>query len=585
MAFTQASNSTPVRGIDAGDVPCRQPVLPGWTMQHTSSVGTVSLPSRIRNHPPAILLLLYAAYAAGYIYRTSFVVNGRRYFCLFDDAMISMRYAAHLAGGEGLLWNAGGERVEGITNPLWTMMMAACHLLPVEPRFMSLVVQLVGALLLAANLVAVWRIAALLSNGSRAAGIAAVVLTAFYLPLNTWGLQGMEVSALALLVTLAMEHALRALHDVRFTAVPFVLLGVATMIRLDAAVPFVLMTIYLAWNDVVHRRRYLRTGLLMLVCWVVLQTGLRCWYYGELLPNTYYLKMTGVPLLVRVTRGAYTLAKFIVTMNPLLAAAPVLLALKRRDYRLWLPLLLVAAQMCYSVYVGGDAWEWWGGSNRYISIAMPGFMIALALALVRTAEGLKRWIAEAGIGLERLKRGVTPALVATVVLMLNSIHGHQALGEMFLLAPPLHHADNVLNVERAELLARVTTSDAVIATCTAGTLPYFLDRPMVDILGKNDKTVARETAHLDSGLVRFIRVTPGHQKWDYAHSIGDLHPDIVVDLWGDGGDAGTYLQEYLTVRVCGLDLHVRRNSPRICWALVRPVTAERGYVLAAGADR
>ena len=40
-----------------------------------------------------------------------------------DDAYISFRYARNLADGLGLVWNAG-ERVEGYTNFLWTLMLA-----------------------------------------------------------------------------------------------------------------------------------------------------------------------------------------------------------------------------------------------------------------------------------------------------------------------------------------------------------------------------------------------------------------------------------------------------------------------------
>ena len=43
----------------------------------------------------------------GFIARTAFTVGGSMYFTLFDDAMISMRYARNLAEGHGLLWNAG----------------------------------------------------------------------------------------------------------------------------------------------------------------------------------------------------------------------------------------------------------------------------------------------------------------------------------------------------------------------------------------------------------------------------------------------------------------------------------------------
>jgi len=40
-----------------------------------------------------------------------------------DDAFISYRYAKHLVEGQGLVFNPG-ERVEGITNPLFTLLLA-----------------------------------------------------------------------------------------------------------------------------------------------------------------------------------------------------------------------------------------------------------------------------------------------------------------------------------------------------------------------------------------------------------------------------------------------------------------------------
>ena len=43
---------------------------------------------------------------------------------LCDDSFISIRYAENLADGLGLVYNAG-ERVEGYTNLLWTLLLAA----------------------------------------------------------------------------------------------------------------------------------------------------------------------------------------------------------------------------------------------------------------------------------------------------------------------------------------------------------------------------------------------------------------------------------------------------------------------------
>src|SRR5205085_9529171 len=84
-----------------------------------------------------LILIAFLAYAAVFIYRTSFVIDGHRYFCLFDDEMVSMRYAQNLASGNGLVWNPG-EKVEGFTNPLWVLLMAFFHLFGIAASRISL---------------------------------------------------------------------------------------------------------------------------------------------------------------------------------------------------------------------------------------------------------------------------------------------------------------------------------------------------------------------------------------------------------------------------------------------------------------
>lgn len=68
---------------------------------------------------------------AVFIFRGGIHVAGRTIYCLFDDAMISMRYARHMSEGLGLVWNPGEAPIEGFTNLLWTLIMAGVHLLPV----------------------------------------------------------------------------------------------------------------------------------------------------------------------------------------------------------------------------------------------------------------------------------------------------------------------------------------------------------------------------------------------------------------------------------------------------------------------
>jgi hypothetical protein len=55
---------------------------------------------------------------------------------LSDDAFISFRYAAHLLRGDGLVYNVG-ERVEGYTNLLWTLLLAGAMALGFSPETSS----------------------------------------------------------------------------------------------------------------------------------------------------------------------------------------------------------------------------------------------------------------------------------------------------------------------------------------------------------------------------------------------------------------------------------------------------------------
>jgi hypothetical protein len=511
------------------------------------------------------LVLSFTLYGAAFIVRTSFILDGQRFFVLFDDAMVSMRYAANLAAGHGLVWNPGGERVEGFTNPLWAGWMALLHRLPVDKPMVSLPVQLSALLCLVLNLFVVRRLALTIGAGSRAAAFSAVLFTAFYLPLNNWSLQGTEVGLLALLVTYAAWRAMRVLETGRFDMWLYALLGAGTWVRIDAAVPLLVIAVFLARADPVHRRRHLAAGLAAAVVFLGSQTALRSWYYGDLLPNTYYLKMTGYPLLARVSRGALVTLNFVFRMNWVLFLAPFVLLFFRRDSKVMLLLVVLAGQIGYSTYVGGDAWEGWGGSNRYISLAMPSFFVLLAVAIHRASGGIRHaWAA--GQQSARLVRGVTAIVVLFSLLSLNAPHGPESLREWLLIDPALHVQDNPYYVAQAIALQRATTPDATVAVVRAGVLPYFLQRRTVDLLGKNDRHIARLPMRVSPGASRYYEFYPGHLKWDYGWSIGVLAPDVVTELWSPDDDARTFLANYVTRPVAGASVWLRAGSPRIDWS-------------------
>lgn len=509
-----------------------------------------------------LLLAAYGLYAAAYIRATSFVIDGTRYFSLFDDAMVSMRYARNLAHGFGLVWNPNGPRIEGYTNPLWVLYMSVFQVMGLPDATISLAIQLSGALSIALTMILAWRLTQRLTGGSLAAAAAAASFVGFFLPLNLWSLQGMEVGALAVVVTYAAWRACDDLEQHRFSPALWIVLGVATFLRMDAVVPYACFLCVLALTDSSNRRRHLALGGSILIGSLLLQTAFRVWYYGSPLPNTYYLKMSGFPLALRVSRGLLALFATIWRMNVLIWIAALTLYVIRRDRRVLLLLVPVVSAASYSVYVGGDAWEGWGGANRYLCAVMPLFFVLVATAF---HEWYRRVV---GSPPDAPRHRIAFALIALCVLVnLNMFTGPMSLGEAALVRPPFVVDINQRMVRVGLLLRELTDPQARVAVTWAGALPYFADRESIDILGKNDAVVAHEPMRLTArGLARWVAFHPGHLKWDYGYSIGTLQPDVVTDLWFDPDDALVYLRPgYVIWHGENLAFWLRRGSTHVNW--------------------
>lgn len=511
-----------------------------------------------------LLALAFLYYAYLYIQDSSFVFGDVRYYALFDDAMVSMRYAWNLAHGNGLVWNPG-ERVEGITNPLWVGFMALFHLLPIAPEKTSLYLQISGAVFLAANLFFVKKIVEELS-GSTLAMLAAVALTAFYGPLHAWGLLGMEVSLLVLVTSAAVWLTLRA-DPVRFNPWIIFILALSTLVRIDMAVPYLVILGILAFTQPQLRRQHLVWGLGLFILFVGGQTLARYAYYGEWVPNTYYLKLEGFPFALRILRGLYALFSLVWYSNWVLVFLPLAIFIFRQDWKVALLWLVLLGQVAYSVYVGGDAWEHKGGANRFISIAIPLFFVLFACTLEEIRKAVaERWSWSGARPISQL---------ATIVLILFSMGNFNALLsdwkniERWTLRRRANFiAGNEQNLAYAIDLEMITRPGASLAVVGAGTVPYFLpDRYGIDLLGKTDPVIAHGPMRYPMSIIDIPGMRPGHMKWDYSHSIGELEPDVIVLLWeGTAEEFRPYSDAYVPGGAgTGTWFFLRSGSPNILW--------------------
>ena len=234
--------------------------------------------------------------------------------------------------------------------------------------------------------------------------------------------------------------------------------------------------------------------------------------------------------------------------------------------------LLFAAQVAYSTYVGGDAWEHKGGANRFISSALPLWFILFGLTLVSLKNAVRSAL--------NLTKGWSLALLNLVVVVLVFfslwnlnflLADYKSIDRWLLERKPVYVDGNQTYVETVFVLQKITLPGAKIAVTAAGTEAYFLpDRYFIDILGKADKVIAREPIKSPVSLAGIADVRPGHMKWDYAWSIGKLKPDVIVQLWeGDFTSAQPYLQDYTQVKVDGVSLFVRKNSQLVVWSAIK----------------
>ncbi len=330
-----------------------------------------------------------------FVMRTSFDIAGTRYFVLFEDAMISMRYARHVADGHGFVWNIGEKPIEGFTNLLWVLWMSVAHAMGLSESKISLFIMLSGVAILLATGLVVSKIARKITDAPWVP-VAVLAATLFDYPLVFWTLRGMEVGALTLavytLLWLALEN--EDSFSLKRTITMGVVTAVALLIRSDSVVPVGLISLY---GFLFCANRWLFAGIIGAFAGGAVggQYVFRKAVFGESLPNTYFLKLYKISAGDRIKRGAFV-ALEVLALHLAVPIAIVLASIQRvtgidpktfwKDKATRRMLLLAAifsAQIAYATYVGGDAWEWMLYANRYMCAGMPALIVLVAVVLDR----------------------------------------------------------------------------------------------------------------------------------------------------------------------------------------------------------
>jgi hypothetical protein len=220
-------------------------------------------------------------------------------------------------------------------------------------------------------------------------------------------------------------------------------------------------------------------------------------YYGDWLPNTYYLK---VYLLDHVRHRGFLYARnFLIgyAIAVTLAVAAVV-AIGRRDRRAYLFVLLLGMNLLYVINVGGDMM----GGFRFCAHIVPLVFVFAAAGFAHVARN--GWIVRAAWGLVMV--------FATVPLLhpldrLTAIDGNGAVQDQ---------------MQVAMLIKKNALPKSTVGVIAAGVVPYFSRHPAIDLFGKSDRHIAR--------LPPFPGSMVGHGKIDPEYSLNEKKPDLIVSL-------------------------------------------------------
>lgn len=437
---------------------------------------------------------------------------------LFDDSFITFRYIQNGLAGHGLVFNIG-ERVEGYTNFMWLVVIAA--LTWATGVSIPLVALFAGLLVFAANLATVIAIGRRLCSDDRSA--AHLPLAALWVGcqnvFHVYGTSGMETMFASWMVNLAVLSRLALAGRAAIGAAGAFLI-LATLTRPDHSLFYAVMAAVLAAERVPVLRRALRqkrlapavkTAAVDAAAYsasAVVYGAYLLWklhYYGSIVPNTFFAKSAE---LTYWTQGLIYAASYALSSHMIVVLPIFTIWLFGWDRHRWFKGFAGAAVVVVVLYVvrlGGD--QMFG---RFFQSLVPLVLLGV--------EQMIHHVAVAG-GRLPSRRAVAAAVVLAATLFgLPMVK--PAEGTWYIFEPNrLFRVTNLSpmriqqegstydRVEEATRFARAFADKGLapsVADGGIGIFGYFSKLPLIDTNGLTDAYVGR--------LPLAVRGKPGHEK-------------------------------------------------------------------------
>ncbi len=414
-----------------------------------------------------------------------------------DDAFISFRYSDNFVNGHGFVWNVGGK-IEGYTNFLWVLAMTIPLYLKLDPVTFSFAL---GIACFVVSLIFTYKTATLIC-GSKDIGLLTIILLGANYTFSSYATGGLETQLQACLFVSSMFILLRSIHTHEWkiqtmTLLSF-LLSAALLTRLDSgllAAVIIPIAIFAIFQEGLPSSRKLVKIIALGLPLLLLVGSWLLWklmFYGDILPNSYYIKAASKtsPL-----RGVYFVYLFWFSYwlipFPFLCASAGKKLFNKSNVGLVAFVVLILLWSSYIIKVGGDFMEF-----RFMVPILPLLFIIIA------------WIVFVLIQQKQIRN----ALILLIVI--GSLHHKVSFGMST--KPYQINSINQLQTyvknddQNWEGIGKVLGKgfnydhNIIMATGAAGAIPFYSRLTSIDMWGLNDKWV---TEH---GYI--MGTTPGHQR-------------------------------------------------------------------------
>lgn len=416
---------------------------------------------------------------------------------LQDDAFISFRYARNLAGGAGLVWNPG-ERAEGYTNFLWTLLQAIPFVFSsaADPvayvRALSLIS---GAGAIVASFFLVRRAA----PKNDLLPLVPPVLLAGSWPFAINTMSGLETVFFAALLAIATLLFVIEHDDLRYRGSSLIY-ALAALTRPEAIGLFLLVAAAAALS-LRKRDGFRRYAIRVAVPFIAVSGAheiFRLAYYGQLVPNTFIAKF-GVPLPKGLpTRASYLgdfltsgLAPHFAFCLAFSALVALFLVARARDPKV-LPISIGAVFGFINVAAGGADFMI---GFRYLVPYLPLLYVAAALG---AAYLVMRWrgARDSEKGKTRAQLDATAGFrIEAALLVLSVFSASRGYANSRDRLRPFEELRRRVTADTSEALGRWMAEHlppgTLIAAVDIGQIGFYSGLPIVDLSGLTDAAIAR----------------------------------------------------------------------------------------------